>query len=108
MFKTLGEIVPEIKGLVEANSYEGHCIWKEYHGKHTWEQFPGYHVTIGELDARPVCLSLMPIAVDGQMIMLWDACSQVIDHLLIEHWLTDTFPNVRKTDAMNFPNVLAS
>lgn len=105
-------------GVVEANSYESMCLWKEAqeHG-FTWEEARmGEFVSVGSLEGRPVCMTLNVHTIKGQRILFIDPTSQVVDHAMIEHWLMQKLPEsafdqhkdgkyLNKVNAMNFHNV---
>jgi len=88
--------------VVEATSFETHMLWQEHASGSTnrqkifkprrWEQVnPGWSVTVGELDGRPVCVSMMWNRVDGHLVMFWEPTSQVVDHIQIDAWLGKHF-----------------
>lgn len=111
------EFLNGVVGVVEANSYERLCLWKEYTEelKKRWkDNRSGFSEVIGYLADMPVCISLFTSEVDGHKILFIDATSQVIDHRMIDKWLIETMPKsafkddgrfVNKTDAMNFHNI---
>lgn len=113
----LTEYLQGVIGLVEANSYERHALWKECKGERTWKETGwGLGETVGHLADTPVFVSLLVDTVDGHRILFWHATSQVVDHRMIEAWLTKTMPRsaftddggtvrLNKVDAMNFHNV---
>lgn len=88
--------------IVEATSFEGHCLWEAHssqstrtlpNGSHVdWVQLnPGYVVQIGTLDGRPVVLSMQWATLDDKLVMFWDMCSQVCDYKMAEKWLDEHF-----------------
>ncbi len=106
---------------VEATSFEQHALWanhcidtlyprRDHKGGLVgadlhWEQLnPGGMVTIGQLDGRPVNLSLTFARIEGRIVLFWFACSQVTDSVMADAWLAKTFdPKRRATcDANNF------
>lgn len=104
--------------VVEATSFEVHCLWQHHAEKSdnrifpavTWEQVnPGWVVTVGELDNRPVVLSLSWVRINDKLVMFWDQCSQVADSVMAEAWIDRHFTTKwdrssrdSKTDANNF------
>jgi hypothetical protein len=106
-----------VVGVVEANSYESMCLWQEWHKKRgkTWEQgLGGYLPTIGQLDGRPVVLSLFVHKIDGHHLLFIEPTSQVVDHQMIDAWLKANLPAtamrpggeyLNRENAMNFHNV---
>lgn len=111
------EFLKDVVGVVEATSYESMCLWREYHQtqKKTWIQGRGgYLPTIGQLDGRPVVLSLLVNTVDSRPILFLEVTSQVVDHKMVEEWLKLHLPAsalkdggkyINKVNAMNFHNV---
>lgn len=86
--------------VVEATSFEQHCLWAETATESNcrrfeprrWEQVhPGWLVRIGKLDSRPICVSMRWNRIDGQLVMFWEATSQVVDTVQIEKWLSQHF-----------------
>ncbi len=106
-----------VVGVIEANSYERHMLWienRQHPHPKTWEQLPpGRLETVGHLDDRPVCVSLLKVRVGGHPLLFFYPTSQVVDHAMIDLWLTATLPPSamhpdgypNRTDAMNFHNV---
>lgn len=95
---------------VEANSFEYGCLWREYHHKVKWEEIlSGYMPTIGRVDDRPVNLSIRVAYIDGQPVLFYEACSEIVDYKMVDAWvrehvLGDTKMTgcVNKCDANNF------
>lgn len=73
-----------------------------------WEQVSiNPWLTIGHIGKRPVCLSFEWYRIEGQWVCFWQATSQLVDHAMIDKWLTKHFPDQRSTcDAGNFHNCL--
>lgn len=111
------EFFEGVVGVVEATSYESMCLWREYHKERgmPWEaDLGGYLPTIGQLDGRPVCLSLFVKKIDGHKLLFIEATSQVVDHKMIDEWLKANLPAtafqpggeyINYQNAMNFHNV---
>lgn len=109
-----------VVGVVEANSYEGMCLWQEQHerGGKTWKEGGGGPmVQVGELADMPVCISLTVNEIDGHRILFVDETSQVRDSRMVEKWLEENLPvtafedadprkRLNSTNAMNFSNIL--
>lgn len=115
--KQMTEFLSGVVGAVEANSFERLSLWEDYHDRRrvSWQQdAAGLLETIGFLDDRPICLSLVTAVVDGRKILFYDATSQVVDHVAIDRWLAEVLPDtarrpngtVIKENAMNFHNAL--
>lgn len=94
-------------GIVEANSFEYHCLWKEARGNRDWvERGHGYGPVVGySAGGNPVALSLRSARIDGHGILFIEPTSAVVDHDLIKSWLSKHLPGVKKVDAQNFHNV---
>lgn len=111
------EFLKEVVGVVEATSYEGMCLWREYHQqrKVSWEQSRGgYMPTIGEVAGKPVVLSLLINRIGSRPILFMEVTSVVVDHSMVEEWLKLHLPPtafksggkyINKVDAMNFHNI---
>lgn len=114
----LADFLTGIVGVVEATSAEKFYLWKDYHNdtkRVTWKQgLSGPLVKIGELDNRPIMLSLFVDEVNGHRILFIECTSQVVDWVLIDAWLVQNIPqsaisesgHINKQNAMNFWNVL--
>jgi hypothetical protein len=103
------EMVATTEHLVEANSFEVLSLWQRFHQLYgySWEQtYSGYMEPIGELDCRPVCISLRWDKVGGKLFCFYEMCSQVQDRELMREWIKLTFPGIQEVDAMNFHNAL--
>jgi len=119
---------PEIKkfldgvmGVVDANSYESLCLWRENehagYNQREWKQGGGGPlVTIGRIDDRPICISLLVNEIGGHKILFIDATSALVDHDMIDAWLQKNMPvtafrdndprePLNRTNAMNFCNI---
>jgi hypothetical protein len=107
--------------LVEADSYAQHHLWQEWSKKaqrmgfvtpderphFTWEQMsPGCAEHVGNIDERPVMLSLFWNRIGGALICFYYGQSQVVDHKMIEEYLDEKFKGIKRTDAMNFHHVV--
>lgn len=89
--------------LVEANSFEVLCLWQKHFEKNpAYKQHHGCLVTVGHIDERPICVSLMWSRLGDKYICFYEATSALVDWVLIEEYLDQTFPNVRRVDAGNF------
>ena len=93
--------------LVEANNNETLSLWKELHTQVNWEQdCKGTIIQVGELDNRPINISFFWSKINGKRIAFWEAISQVVDHKMIDDWFKRNLPNISRSNAMNFHNVL--
>jgi hypothetical protein len=96
--------------LVEANSFEHLCLWREWHEYLSWEQCnPGAWLTIGKVNDRPVCINMFWDLINGKLVCFYDACSQIVDFEQVEDWFEKNYKgrwdsNTRRAscDSMNF------
>lgn len=117
------ELFKDVVFLIEANDNESHLLWEKYHYKtdkdvphvKLWEQeFSGYMIKIGELDNRPINVTLSYAKLNGKRILFYNGCSQLVDHKMIEDWLQHFTKDIRwdnnhrwaHCDAMNFHHCL--
>ncbi len=57
-----------------------------------WEQVSaGWGINVGELDKRSVMIDAQWYRIDGQWVMFYHGCSQVVDHAMIDKWLAKHF-----------------
>lgn len=115
------KFLENVVGCVEANSFERHCLWLHFAEearmfecgqfiRYRWEQnSSGYLETVGTIDNRCVCISILTDKVDGKKLLFWFATSEAVDYQLIDQWLqkyltAEAYAN--KSDATNFHNVL--
>jgi hypothetical protein len=104
----------KIVALVEANSFEQMTLWEAYSDKHKWDQDnKGFAPLIGEVDRRPIRISIAFSAIDGVLVGFWEATSQLVDFKMIEDWFRRECPqifpgdNKYSYDAMNFAQVIS-
>jgi hypothetical protein len=97
--------------LVEANTFERDCLRKEWQKRVEWEEDnSGYIGQVGILADRPVNISVFWARIEGNLVAFWDSPSQVVDHEMIQKWLTENClppqkgPELRSTrcNATNF------
>ncbi len=103
--------------LVEANDFAQHHLWLDWseeakargwgpadHPRVAWEQIHiGYGEGVGHIGKRPVFVTVTFARVLGQVIVFYEATSQVVDHEMVEEWTRKAFPASRgKTNATNF------
>ena len=103
--------------LVEANSFETLCHWREFHkdGRYTFEQDGmGFTKHIGKFGGMPVVICLFRYKIDGHWVLFYEATSQVVDHRMINKWLDEHVlthcpsieGRVHHCNSMNFGNCL--
>lgn len=107
--------------IVEATSFEVQCLWADHasdsqlrrFAPRHWEQVnPGWSITVGQLNSRLICISTSWARIDGQLVMFWEATSQLVDMLLVEKWLAENFKGKwgggrdATTNAQNFHHCL--
>lgn len=90
------DLFKDVVFLVEANHHEQFVFWQDYFHKpkyeksavKTWEQeSAGTMIQIGELDNRPICIEIYWQYLDGYKVMFYSACSQVVDHAMVDRWI---------------------
>lgn len=93
---------------VEATSHEIHMLWRDFADDRTareygpptkrrvkWEQLnPGSMPTIGTLGKRPICLTIFWVRIDGQVVMFYEATSELVDWAKIRAWLDIEYKHV--------------
>lgn len=117
----LAKLLDGVVGAVEATSYEKHMLWQEYAQealklreggpdrriRYPWKEgLSGLGHGVGEIDDRPVCLSLLVDTIASHRILFWHCTSQVVDYVMIENWLDKVLPDRKNGDPMNFCNLL--
>lgn len=103
----MAEFIKDCVYAVESNSFEDLTLWKKYHKEVKWEQInAGFVPTIGMLGDRPVCVSIHVSIIDGHRVLFYNACSQVVDHVMVGDWVKARIKNTKFTDAGNFHNVI--
>jgi hypothetical protein len=108
------EVLNKVQFIVEATSDENFFLWKEnvHHEKckyvKSWEQENlGYWAKIGEVDARPIIISMNFATIGGIYVMFVEQTSQLCDYKMMEEWLKEHCPAYsdrrnNTTNAMNF------
>lgn len=118
----LAKLLHGVVGTCEATSYEKHMLWQEYAQealklreggpdrriRYPWKEgLSGLGHGVGEIDDRPIVLSLLVDTVAGHRILFWYPTSPIVDYVQIEDWLDQTLPNAKSGDPMNFCNLLS-
>lgn len=113
--KTYKEMLNDCVYVVEANGNETLNIWSRWcdrenpygHPKrYKWEPFGGWLETVGHIDDRPICISVMFNKIDGHYVCFWHATSQLVDYKMIDEWFDKMAPGLKRTDAMNVHNAM--
>lgn len=86
--------------VVEATHDEQHLLWVAYYDrpdprmpKIEWESIStGTGATVGEIDGRPICLSIFFARINGVLVLFWEPTSQVVDYVQVEAWLEKNVP----------------
>lgn len=90
------DLFKDVVFLVEATHHEQHMFWVEFFYEPrkdrvrvaTWEQVSmGRWLTIGEVDGRPVAVSINYAILNGKKIMFYEGTSKLVDHQMIEEWI---------------------
>lgn len=111
----MDERLKKVKFFVEANSFERHQLWRDFHEKIDWKQdLSGVSILIGQIKparkpARPIYVDFSFATLNGKLICFYNGCSALVDHTMIEEWLEKEYPvkydsGSRRAmcDAMNF------
>lgn len=102
--------------VVQATSFETLTLWGEWHCFVKWEQDTlGFWKVVGKCARKPVAVSVCWYIVNGKRVAFYEYTSQVVDHRMVEAWLTKTFPCMSNyepgrrphCDAMNFVNAMS-
>ncbi len=99
------EMFHQVKYLVEANRYEMLELWKYWHGDLAvpWkEESRGYFTTIGRINKRPICVSIFCAKINGHRVAFYEGTSELVDHKMIDEWLTFCLGDTGRCDAGNF------
>lgn len=104
----------DVMFVVEATSFEQHCLWNQYHCAVDWKSDnSGEYVQLKEVDGRPVNLVLTFATLNGQKVMFTESVSQLADYKQIEDWLDvnckpmyDKGYRIARTNGMNFHHCL--
>ena len=113
--KHIEEYIKDIIGVVEASEYEYHSLWREYTGEgYSWKELSyGYSEAVGDINNRPIYISLRTAVVDGKKILFIHGTSTLVDWDLIGEWLEKFIPTsardkndkINKADADSFYNI---
>lgn len=99
------DYVAGIAYAVEATRAEQMWLWKDHHRDAGWswtDERSGYIARVGELDGRPVMISITRSMVQGQSVLFWHPTSVVVDHDMIEAWFRQHMPDMIKIDVDGF------
>lgn len=92
--------------LVEANSFEAMCLWKEYKDKGFSSENNLVFITVGELIDMPVCMTIGVGTIGNVKFVMYEPTSVVVDHRMIKEFLDYHYDEVERVDAMNFGRVV--
>lgn len=111
----------QVAFAVEATDFERNTLWERYskeglpfnpsrpEARVSWDEGRegGWLATTGELAGMPVTISLSFATVAGKLVLFYHAASQVVDHRMVEAWLTAHVPAYARgcrsrSDATNF------
>ena len=105
-------IAKQCEGVIEATSFESHVLWQQ-HSPESKTRFRGMNITswehrssgsmfsVGEFGGSEVCVEISFARINGKWVMFYNACSQVVDHRLVDQWLKEHMSHAVKTDANN-------
>lgn len=93
---------------VEATDFEAHRLWNQWSKEFEWDEgSDGLLITVGKLNDSPVCFSASWVEINRVLVLMYHATSNVVDHSMIEKWITENTPNLKgRTDAQNFHNII--
>lgn len=100
---TLEETLPKVQYIIEATSFEQHCLWEKYHDRVEWKQhLSGHGKIIGRVDDRPIFMSFLYASIDGVLVLFWTLTSELADYNMAEKFLKEhTKVTSRFADAQN-------
>ena len=102
--------------LVEANNFEKMTLWETWSQKNKdpikWESNNiGTLPTVGSLNNRPICISVLIEKIEGVPVGFWHATSALVDYNMITEWFKKEIPQLFPEnnshlgcDAYNFHN----
>ena len=107
---SLEDLLKATRFAVEATNFERHCLWQRHHKEVDWKDQPfGYMKTIGSVGDMPVVVSLTFHFIESQLVMFFEATSQMVDHRMVDKWLEENVSHRwdhgtrrSRTDAGNF------
>lgn len=99
--------------FIEANSFEQHCLWREFNKKFKWVDISsGCSLHIGNInndENMSVWVSFNFVTIFNKVICFWYPTSRFVDHNLITNFIQDNYPVkwnnntlYAMTDANNF------
>jgi len=109
--------------VVKASDDERFFLWKEYtiyelkkYVKKWEDDRRGHWQHIGEVDGRPICMSVDFATIDGMLVAFISLTSQLCDYKMLDEWMEKYIPvaqydakkdnRVKITNAMNFSHVI--
>lgn len=117
-YETLEDLINTAVFVVEASSFEKQSLWERWAQQSPnpvkklidWQDCGrGWLIQIGQLDDRPVNLSIFGATLNGQHVLFYEAVSQVVDWTQVEKWFKehcwpkwDNGTRRAHCDAMNF------
>lgn len=91
---------------VEADSFAYSALWERWHEQLNWtSDSTMMSVEIGSVAARPTCVLLRFVKINGHCVCFYDATSMLVDHEMVRKFREAMFPGVPGSDASNFHNV---
>jgi hypothetical protein len=84
-----------VVGCIEATNEEKHGIWERNKNisKLPWvDTGMGYGHHIGDVDNRPIAISLLTTTIDGELYLFYHGTSELVDHKMIREWLEQYMP----------------
>lgn len=117
-YESLEQLASVAVFVVEASRFEQQILWEKWAKQSPtptkplldWQECGrGWLTQVGELDNRPVNLSIFGARLNGRDVLFYEAVSQVVDWAQIEKWFKencwpkwDSGTRRAHCDAMNF------
>ena len=107
-----GSVVTELQTLLKVVEERNERVKKEKNRRVHWKsENMGFSLTIGHIGKKAVVVQFSFAYIDGRKIAFYNACSNVVDHSMVENWLIERFQRTHDgytrwnhTDANNFHN----
>lgn len=92
--------------LVQIGGMDNLSLWKEFHKRVEWKQGTGKSYLIDDTTYdEHISIIIWHHRLDKFPIGFYEQESQLIHWRLVEKWLDENFPNVPRTNAINFGKV---
>lgn len=71
-----------------------------------WEDSTSQIIELGEFGGMPISFEIIWKIIGGTYVAFWEPTSQVVHYPMIEDKLKELFPTAKKSDYVNFGNVI--